>query len=155
MAKKRGQPKGTRKYTAKDFIDAIPGTGGIIKDIAANVGCGRGTALRYIREYVSIAAAVEDEKERVKDYAESVIVKDITDNKDVGTAKWFLGVFGADRGYGPQTTRHEITGADGGPVETKANIVPDLSSLTDAELEALLVITGKLEESGDQGKGAP
>ena len=105
---------GNGRYLAQDFIDAIPGSGGIITTIASRVGCAWHTAKRYITEYATVAQAYEDECAKVVDLAESVVINSIKD-KDVQTAKWYLSMKGAERGY-VQTQRSEVTGKDGGPI---------------------------------------
>ena len=102
-------------YTARQFIDAIPGTGGIITTIAKRLGCTWHTAKRYIMTRPTVAAAYAAECESVLDAAESVIIGDIID-KDVQTSKWYLMMKGRERGYA-QTQKLEHTGADGGTVK--------------------------------------
>lgn len=135
------------KYLAQDFIEVIPGSAGIVKEIAARVGCSRTTALRYIRQYATIREAYEDEVERVIDEAESVIIHDITENEDVQTAKWYLTMKGAGRGYA-QLRKTQISGPDEGPVQIQ-QVAPDLSGLSTAELEQLLEIYDKLDIEED------
>ena len=101
-------------YTAGQFIEAIPTSGGIISTIAARVGCEWHTAKKYIVEYATVKAAYDDECSKVVDKAESVIIKSLQDD-DVSTAKWYLTMKGSDRGY-MQTQRSEISGPDGGPI---------------------------------------
>ena len=86
-------------YKAEDFIQAIPGTGGIITKIAARVGCDWRTAKRFVTEYGSVRKVWEAEREGVKDRAEVVIIGAI-DAGDIQTAKWYLTVQAQDRGYG-------------------------------------------------------
>jgi hypothetical protein len=88
-------------YKANDFIDVIPGTGGIISTIAKRVGCSWHTAKKYIDTYPTIKAAYDAECEAVLDAAESVILSDIQ-AKDVQTSKWYLTMKGRDRGYAPK-----------------------------------------------------
>lgn len=102
----------SNQYRAQQFIDAIPGSGGIISVIAKRVGCAWHTANKYIKDYPTIKAAYADETESLVDLAESTVLKAIRDG-DVGAAKWFLQTKGKARGY---TERHEHTGADGGPI---------------------------------------
>ena len=100
-------------YKAQDFIDAIPGSGGIISTIARKVGCVWHTAKKYINQHQTVLDAYNAECERVLDRAEAVIIEDIVTNKDTATAKWYLTMKGRERGYA-QTTRNEVTGKDGG-----------------------------------------
>ncbi|GAG17088.1 unnamed protein product, partial [marine sediment metagenome] len=109
-----GRKKGTNGFLAQDFIDAIPGTGGIITDIAKEVGCCWNTAKKFITNFATVKAAYDQEVESVLDSAEVVIIDDIKKGKDVQTAKWFLTMKGANRGYAP-TQRREISGPDEGP----------------------------------------
>jgi len=102
-------------YTAQQFISAIPGSGGIKTTIAKRVGCAWHTVDKYVREYPTVAKAYADECEKVLDAAESVIVGDIVDGKEVQTAKWYLTMKGHGRGY-QQKQSHEITGQDGEPL---------------------------------------
>lgn len=44
---------GKNLYTAAQFIEAIPGTGGIISAIAKRVGCDWITAKKYITELIT------------------------------------------------------------------------------------------------------
>lgn len=134
------------QYKAKDFIDAIPGTGGIISAIARKVGCTWDTAKKYIDEYPTIQAAYQNECESVLDMAESVIFNSIQ-NKDSRDAKWYLTRKGKVRGYG-DSSKHEITGPDGGPVETTNDEQYNrtLSTLADA-LGGILSQQGTSEES--------
>ena len=92
------------QFKASDFIQAIPGTGGIITKIAAKVGCSWHTAAKYIANYPTVQAAYQDECEKVLDMAESVVIQKITE-QDEQTAKWYLAMKGGHRGYAP---KHQI-----------------------------------------------
>lgn len=78
-------------YTAQQFIDAIPGTGGIISAIAERVGCAWHTAKRYIDTYATINQAWQNERNRITDRAQNNIVKSIVDG-DLQMSKWWLQV---------------------------------------------------------------
>jgi len=106
---------GNGHYTAAQFIEQIPGSGGIISTIAARVGCAWHTAKKYITNMPTVKQAYQDECAKVVDLAESVIIGSIKD-KDVQTAKWFLAMKGQDRGY---VQRQEHTGEEGGPIVVK------------------------------------
>ena len=116
---------GKELYTAKQFIDAIPGTGGIVSTIADRVGCKWHTARKYIEEYPTVKDVYNEEIERVIDLAEGVLIQNIQTaakqakaGRDVDTAdvKWFLSRKAKTRGY---VERQEVTGADGGAVLVK------------------------------------
>ncbi len=80
---------GKELYTAKQFIDAIPGTGGIVSTIAKRVGCTWHTAQKYISEYATIQQAYQDECEAVSDMAESILITSMKEGNSQD-AKWWL-----------------------------------------------------------------
>lgn len=96
----------TGYYNVQRFIDAIPGSGGIISTIARRVGCEWHTANNYIRKYPTVQAAYNDEVESTLDEAEGVVLNAIHEDRDVTTAKWYLVMKGKHRGY---TERQEIS----------------------------------------------
>ena len=99
----------TNAYTAKQFINAIPGSGGIISTIAKRIGCDWQTADKYIKKYAKIQLVYQAEKETIKDLSESVLItniqlvakaqKETGKMQDAGDAKWFLSRIAKDRGY--------------------------------------------------------
>lgn len=81
---------GRRKlFLTQQFIDAIPGSGGIISTIAKRIDCDWHTAHRYVHNYPTVRKAYEDECSGIDDLAVSIILKAIRDG-DVATAKWWL-----------------------------------------------------------------
>ena len=100
------------RYTCQQFIDAIPGTGGIVSELAARVGCTWHTAKRYITEYVTVEEAWEAERNRIGDIAKSNIIEAIKAG-DLATSKWYVQLTDAE--FMP-TQRQEITGSEGGPL---------------------------------------
>ena len=82
-------------YTAKQFIDAIPGSGGVISTIAARVGCAWNTAQKYIKEFATVAEAYENERNRIDDIARSNVIDDIKAGS-IETSKWWLRVKAPD-----------------------------------------------------------
>jgi hypothetical protein len=122
----------TNQFKASDFIDAIPGSGGIITTIARRVGCSWHTAKKYIDSYPTIKQAYDDECEMIADLAESTVIKAIRDG-DVATAKWYL-TMKANRGYAAKEV-HEMTGAGGGAIRV-------VRELSDEELAAIAAGSG-------------
>ena len=101
-----GRPRGSNQYKAQVFIEAIPGSGGIISTIAKRVGCSWHTAKKYITNYATVRRAYDDECEKVTDLAESVVflaLKSDNPQTAVTTAKWYLTMKARDRGYAPQS----------------------------------------------------
>ena len=129
---KTGRPKGSNSFKAHQFIDAIPGTGGIVSAIARRMRCDWHTAKKYIDTYPTIKQAYDDEVESTLDLAESVVMGNIKlaeeevkagERADTSDAKWYLSRKGKGRGY---SERQEITGAGGSPITiTTVEVVKD------------------------------
>lgn len=79
------------KFTTKQFIDAIPGTGGVIEEIRKRVGCDWHTAKRYIEEHPTVKQAYENENNRITDISKNNIIKAI-EHGDLAMSKWWLQV---------------------------------------------------------------
>lgn len=117
------RPKGSSNYTAKQFINAMPGTGGIVRTLAEKVGCSWITARRYIDKFPTVKLAWQAERNQVTDKAEHNIITAIRD-KDLQMSKWWL-----------QVMRDEFT------TKTKTDITTGgdkLSPLTDQQLEQFI-----------------
>lgn len=104
-------------YTAKQFIDAIPDTGGVISSIADKVGCSWHTAKKYIEEYSTVNEAWQEERNRITDKARNNIIKAI-DRNDLQMSKWWLQVM--DEEFVPRE-RREID--QSGDVQVKVEYV--------------------------------
>lgn len=99
----------SKQYLAKQFIEAIPGSAGIISTIAKRVGCDWTTARAYIDNYPTIKAAFDAERESLLDLSESVLANNIKlalkqqqegqAPVDTSDAKWVLSRLGKGRGY--------------------------------------------------------
>ena len=97
------------RYTAKQFIDAIPGTMGIIRDVARRVGCTWLTARRYIERYPTVRRAYENERNQALDIAETALHEAVRGGEP-WAIKFFLSTKGKGRGY---TKRQELVGVKG------------------------------------------
>ena len=108
------------KYSAQDFIDAIPGTGGIISAIARKVGCDWKTADSWVRDFPTVKRAYDAECEAMLDLAESAVLRNTKlaaqGEGDTADAKWYLTKRGKRRGYGDAV---EVTGEGGGALVVK------------------------------------
>lgn len=139
---------GRDQLTARQLIDAMKGSGGIITTIANRVQCDWHTAKKYIEKYPTVKAAYEDECNKGLDLAESVVIQNIriaarqaqdaVEPVNAVDAKWYLNMKGSSRGYAP-TTRAEIAGPGGGPIETKSetDVTIDASDELREFIEAL------------------
>ena len=86
------------QFTAKQFINAIPKTGGIVSAIAKKVGCSWDTAKKYITTYPTIASAYANECESVLDMAESKVIS-MMNKEDGAMLRYYLSTKGKSRGY--------------------------------------------------------
>ena len=116
------------RYQAAQVIEALKRARGI-KAIAAKIlGCSRQTVDNYIERYATVRAAYEEQRETLVDVAEGKLIAKL-DEDEWAAIKFILMTLGKSRGY---TERQEITGAEGGPLETK-----DVT-LTDSQRASLL-----------------
>jgi len=111
------------KYSDKQFLKAIDGSGGVRWNVMRRLGCNRHTFERRLITSPAVRAAWEEECERIVDEAEAVVKTNIKLAREVQEAtnlvvdsvdsRWILDRLGKARGY---TTRQEVTGEDGGEV---------------------------------------
>jgi len=73
----------------KRIIDAIPGTGGIISQIAKKTGYEWHAVKNAVNKFPTVAQAYQDECERVSDMAQGVLMKSIQEG-NTQDAKWWL-----------------------------------------------------------------
>ncbi len=130
--------------TKKATIDAILNSGGIMSTIAQKLGVAWSTAKIYVEKWPESKQAFEDERNKIIDMAESVLVKSIK-NGDTQDAKWLLSRLAKDRGY---VERQERTGKDGGPIETKESKL-NLDKLTPEEQYELFELLDKAESQNE------
>jgi hypothetical protein len=120
------------KFTARQFIEAMPETGGVVSVIAEKVGCAWNTAKKYIDTRPTVRRAWLNERNRITDRAKHNIIIAI-EGGDLQMSKWWVQVMDDD--FRP-LQRHEITGKDGGPVEHRdidaQERIRAISSLADA-----------------------
>jgi transposase len=95
MAKRRGAPE---KASVKKILSAVSGTGGLISAIAVKLGVHYHTVLNYEKRYDAVKQAIEEERDRILDKAESNLFVRIKEG-DEETSKWFLARKGRHRGY--------------------------------------------------------
>ena len=100
------------QYTAHQFVEAIPGTGGVISDIAEKVGCAWNTARKYIDRHPSVYDAWDCERNRITDIAENNIIQAVQKG-DLQMSKWWLQVMRSDF---IEKQRVEHSGPEEGPV---------------------------------------
>ena len=106
------------RKSKKAIIEAIKDSGGIMSTIARRLGVTWHTADTWVKQYDETKQALQDERETILDLAESTLFRNIKDGNSQD-AKWLLSTMGKNRGY---SERHEITGADSGPIDVNAII---------------------------------
>ena len=109
------------QYKAQDFIDAMPGSGGVITTIARRVGCAWDTAKKYITDYATVKRAYDNECESILDLAESKLFQAVSEG-DLSAVKYALSTKGQKRGWYTKQA-HEFMGEGGGPVETIVRVI--------------------------------
>jgi hypothetical protein len=125
MAKRNGR-------TAKQYAEAITEARGFISVAARHLGVSRTQVYRMIDKHPSVAEAVADARESMTDLAEGKLVKLINDENATAII-FYLKTQGKGRGY---VERQELTGKDGGAIETKETGMTDDERL--ARLAAIL-----------------
>lgn len=126
-----------RKITKEKFLAALDGSTGIISVIMKRLNV---SARKSIYEYMDrnpwAKQALDDEREKMIDYAESALISKIK-NKDFNSIKWYLATMGKHRGY---TEKQEIEHSGdgmmvGAPMQVNINIPESVKALIDQERE--------------------
>lgn len=139
--------RGERKLAGREaeVIEALRKSGGLKTAAAQMLKVARGTLYSFLDENPDIEEALTDIDEEIKDLAEGKMLQ-LLRAGDPQTIRWFLEMKAKDRGY---ARRVENTGKDGGPIETRQK--PDLSGLSDEEIELLLRAAEKREQERPAG----
>lgn len=121
------------RLKAAQWIALIPGTGGIVTQLARKAGTSWTAARNAIDRWPTVKEAYEEERQTTLDLAEAIILDNLKLAKraqqptvdpgtgltmpgvvvDSGDARWMLATVGKDRGF---SQRHEMTGASGGNI---------------------------------------
>ena len=81
--------KKPQKCSVKQVLAAIKDSGGIKTSIARKLKISRFTVDNYEKKYPTIAKAIEEERDQIRDKAESNIFEEIQDG-DLKTSQWYL-----------------------------------------------------------------
>lgn len=106
--------------TQKQFLDAFEKSAGNVSQAAKKAGIHRCTFYQWCDSSDIFKRAVEDIREGLIDYAESMLYKSIRDG-NVSSLIFFLKTKGRSRGY-VESQQFELTGENGGPVEVKVDV---------------------------------
>ena len=126
------------KFTIKQFIKAIKGTGGIKNQIAKRLKCSRPTVNKYIKENEEIRDMWLSEREGALDTIESNLFV-MAKNFDLNAIKFFLSTQGKERGYGDSRqfeVKSEVQGTIEHNHQHQIELRPD-SNRTDSVLDIL------------------
>lgn len=144
---------GNELFTPDEVIGAIRRCNGILAATARELKTSRNTVRRYIETYPDVAAVYKEASETVLDLAEQRLFRAVN-NGSIRAIMFLLKTKGKHRGY-METTRQELTGADGLPLGTSPNI--DLSVLSDDELEMFeqLIAKATVADNGKRSGAKP
>lgn len=101
-----GRPNG---HTAEEVIASVHKCHGLLSAVAQDLKVARQTVYRYVKQYPTIADAVQDERETWIDVAEKGLIQQVQKGNIVAIM-FMLKTVGKSRGY---IERQEVTGADG------------------------------------------
>ena len=145
---------GETKHSLETILQAIRGTGAWEKDgkmtssggnksiVAKRLHVSRSTVHLYIKRWVSVKEAFEDEKEAMLDFTEHQGHALIAD-KNVAMIIFYLKTQGKERGY---VERVENTGRDGDAIQVKHEFADDAR-------ERLAVLLGADVATGEEAPG--
>jgi len=114
-----GNGNGNGRWTAEQMIDALRAAKGMAHLAAKHLGCSHTTVYNYIERYPTVRQAQEDESGKMGDMCELKLY-DAAQNGESWAVQFALRTKFKNRGY---VERTEVTGADGGPVETKSYMI--------------------------------
>lgn len=112
----------------KTFIEALKSSLGVVMSASKKTGIARSTHYEWCKSDPEYKAAVDEIGEDAVDFVETSLFGQIKDGNTTATI-FYLKTKAKHRGY---VERQEITGKDGGPIQTQ-----DLSNLTDDELRRI------------------
>jgi transposase len=85
-------------YKVQEVIEAIEGSQGLITQVAKRLNCSRVTVYNYINRHKKVKQALIDEREKLKDFAESKLVQQIQEG-NMTAIIFYLKTQAKDRGY--------------------------------------------------------
>jgi len=108
----------------QDAIEkAIKKNKGNLKTAAEVLGCTRQALHLRVKKSKKLQQVIHDERQGVIDVAESALYNRVLDG-DMRAIEFTLRTIGKDRGY-VEKRQEEITGKDGGPIESVVIYIPD------------------------------
>jgi len=105
----------TEKFNVAEMAAAVYEAKGLASVAAKRIGCSPKTVSNYAARYPTVADAITQAREDLKDFAESKLLAAI-DRGEIVPIIFYLKTQAKDRGY---IERNELTGADGGAIQTQ------------------------------------
>ena len=103
------------RYTTEQIISLIRDKRGIVSSVADALGCSRNTIMGYAERHATVRQALQDERERMVDTAESALYVALA-NKEPWAISLTLKTLGKNRGY---VERQENENRESGEVTIK------------------------------------
>ena len=135
-----------QKFSQQQVIDALKETKGMIYLAAKRLGCDAKTIYNYRDRYPAVRAEMEQQDGEVDDAAEMVLYKAIMAGEP-WAVQFRLRTKGKGRGY-VERVQQEVSGPDGGPIQTEHVEKHDLSKLTSEQLRELRGLLAKAATDG-------
>ena len=136
-----------QKINDADLFPLIEQYRGNLSAVARSLGVTRRAVYYHVNANPELGAALSDARESMLDNAESKLYQRTLEGH-TAELLFFLKTQGKSRGY---TERQELTGRDGGPIESKGEW--DLKGLTVDDLRALDNILSRATITGEGSDG--
>ena len=109
----------SERYTAQQVADALTATHGFVTAASKALGMSDQSVRNYIKRYDVVRQACDDAREKMIDYAEGALYKQIQEG-NITAIIFFLKTQGRRRGNGySERAEMELLGAGGGPVNIR------------------------------------
>ena len=131
-----------RKLSEKLLVPAIAEARGNLADVARRFSVTRQSVWYYVNQRPALKAACQDQRETMKDHAESALYKALLAG-EAWAVCFFLKTQARDRGY---VERTELTGAEGGAIKITA-----IEAVKPLEYLGQLRVEGNGRPNGDHG----
>jgi len=140
-----------QKYTQQQVIEALRDTKGMIYLAAKRLGCEAKTIYNYRDRYPAVRAEMEQQDGEVDDAAEMKLYQAIIAGEP-WAVQFRLRTKGKGRGY-VERVQQEVSGPNGGPIQTEHTEKHDLSKLTSDQLRELRGLLAKATTDEPAGAG--
>ena len=140
-----------QKFTQAQVIDALRETKGMVYLAAKRLGCEAQTIYNYRDRYPAVRAEMEQQDGEVDDAAEMKLYQAIIAGEP-WAVQFRLRTKGKGRGY-VERVQQEVSGPNGGPIQTEHTEKHDLSKLTSDQLRELRGLLAKATTDESAGAG--